>query len=557
MSHSKKAKNRGIALDLNALIETSKILNASQDLDFILSHILRTVMGKLLIFRACIITCEEQSNSFELASHRGLKDAPIKIKALEQFKSQFELCHITPIKSNETLVGYLCLGQKFNNDSFSPSEISFLDSLASLAASAIENAVYFRKLHQLNQTLEQKINQLGTLFQLSNELKLHKSRREVFDPLFNSLESQLNIAQLLVISKHSTASQMEYAKNIEPDSNLLEASETLLNIKQPIRLDKTAYSLLAQRGFQVCIPLKTNVTFGIVLCGSRNLDYSFSDPDLEFLYLAANHLAVALEQFRFFDEALKRKALEKELDVAFDIQTKLFPKNIPSDDNFDIATYYKPSRQVGGDYYDSFEIDHDHIFLAIADVTGKGIPASLLMSNLQALIKAYIELIRLKKMSLFEMVGKINNIIFENTSSDKFISFFCAVIEKSTRTIQSVNAGHNPPILIKASGEICTLTHGGIVLGVVPTPHAYDYESHHLENGDLLLLYTDGITETMNHKREEFGEERLIELLLSNMDNSSGDILDQLINRLNDFAQPDQQHDDTTAICLKLSNISD
>lgn len=552
MPHSKKEKNRRIALDLHSLIETSKILNASLDLEFILAHILRTVMGKLLIFRACIITCDENQTCYKLASHRGLPNAPIEFDELETFKQNYELLFSTPIKSGEKLVGYICLGSKFNKEKFSHSEISFLDSLASLAASAIENAVFIQKLNQLNQRLEQKISQLNTLFQLSNAFKIHKSRQELFESLAETLYDSLSIEKVLILSTSNEKPHLEYAKQINIDQPLLEQIQPLLNIEQTERLTRFKYPILFEKGFQACIPLKNNTTFGIVLCGSNKPEFEFSESDIEFMFLASNNLAEALEQMRFFDEALKRKALEKELDVAYDIQSKLFPKHIPSDEEMDIATYYKPSRQVGGDYYDIFEIDNDHLFLAIADVTGKGIPASLLMSNLQALIKAYIELVRLKKMSLFEMVGKINNIIFQNTSSDKFISFFCAILQKSTKTMQSVNAGHNPPLLLKKSGEITMLTHGGVVLGVIPTQRTYDYETHQLEPGDLLFLYTDGVTETMSEAREEYGVDRLGELLQSNHHLNSEGIIDKMIQVLAMFSGTDQQADDTTAICMKF-----
>ncbi len=552
MPHSKKEKNRRIALDLNSLIETSKILNASLDLEFILSHILRTVMGKLLISKACIVTCQENENRFKLASHRGLKQAADHFQDLEVFQSSHELNHIAPIHSGEKLVGYICLGAKFSQTPFSKSEISFLDSLASLAASAIENAMFIQQLNQLNQNLEQKINQLSELFQLSNAFKIQKKRQELFLPLAESLEKQLRIDRILILSKSDSGLFLEFAKNCVEDPGLLKAGEAFLNQEESIWITPEDFPLLHKNGFRAAIPLKNNTTFGIVLCGCSNSNTVFNDSDIEFMYLAANNLAGALEQLRYFDEALKRKALEKELDVAFDIQTKLFPKYIPSDKHFDIAAYYKPAQQIGGDYYDIFEIDQDHLFLAIADVTGKGIPASLLMSNLQALIKAYIDLVRLKKMSLFEMVGKINNIIFENTSSDKFISFFCAIIVKSTRIIQSVNAGHNPPLLLKSSGQFRSLCNGGVVLGVLPTQHAYDYETHQLDPGDLFFLYTDGITEAMNEKQEEFGEDKL-ETYLSSMKHLESDALIQhLIYQLEHFSSPNLQNDDTTAICLKV-----
>ncbi|NTV45991.1 MAG: GAF domain-containing protein, partial [Chlorobiales bacterium] len=407
-------------VDLNALLETSKILNSSEDLDFILSHILRTVMGKFMLKKACVITIAgsdspEKNPKYVIKTQRGMHSIPDCLDSLEGFCHAQDIQSLVPIVSGQKQIGYIGLGKKFSGFDLSESEKSFVDSLASLTASAIYNALVLSELRKTNQHLNRKVQQLKTLFELSNEYRVDLERKDIIKLLARSLSGQLVVKNYLVCSKQSESVQIELKKGVYSESLSLEELESLFSFTFPELLSDKTFPSLCSAGLKVAVPLRNDdSTLGVFLCTERLNKIPFSESDLEFMHLAAAQAANAIEQARLFKETLEIRVLEAELELAREIQQNLFPEEIPAHKHFDIAAGTHPSRQVGGDYYDLIKMDENHFFIAIADVSGKGSPASLLMSNLQAMIKAYMEFLRAGKLSLTDMMGKINNIIYEN-----------------------------------------------------------------------------------------------------------------------------------------------
>lgn len=206
--------------------------------------------------------------------------------------------------------------------------------------------------------------------------------------------------------------------------------------------------------------------------------------------------------------AILRRSLSKELDEARQIQEKLLPAEIPQIRGCRIAGAWLPARVVGGDYFDVLKFDDDTVALCIADVSGKGLPAALLMANLQATVKAYAS----KQMRPREMCETINRVMYDNIARNKFITFFYAMLFADQMQLIYSNAGHNPPIVSARDGSAMLLERGGAVLGVFKE-WQYEEGQISLEYGDRFVLYTDGITEARNGAGEEFGETRLLEML--------------------------------------------
>jgi sigma-B regulation protein RsbU (phosphoserine phosphatase) len=205
------------------------------------------------------------------------------------------------------------------------------------------------------------------------------------------------------------------------------------------------------------------------------------------------------------------------------------------------------SKQVGGDYYDIVNLAEESFCIAIADVSGKGVPAALLMANLQAFIKTTCK----HGMRLDEATALINDLISENITDGKFITFFWGLLDGNTKTITYVNAGHNQPLLIR-DGKIKRLDKGGMILGVMKTMIPYSVETIQLQSNDVIVLYTDGISEAMNDKGEEFSEKRLEQLVLLTAENSAQDILIKIQKEVQYFAAGTAQSDDLTLVVLKV-----
>jgi sigma-B regulation protein RsbU (phosphoserine phosphatase) len=205
-----------------------------------------------------------------------------------------------------------------------------------------------------------------------------------------------------------------------------------------------------------------------------------------------------------------------------------------------------PSRQVGGDYFDVITISEELYGITIADVSGKGAGAALLMANLQASIHALAG----SDMPVGKMVSRINNLIYQNTALDKFITFFYAQLDIKNNTFTYCNAGHNPPYIIGSNRKVLELMTGGIILGMMANIE-FETETLRLKAGDLIVMFTDGITEAMNEKEEEFGEKRLLSFVKDSPDKSAQDLIEGILSEVDSFSGALPQADDITMVIVK------
>jgi PAS domain S-box-containing protein len=253
-----------------------------------------------------------------------------------------------------------------------------------------------------------------------------------------------------------------------------------------------------------------------------------------------------VENTRLLEEERKLLILKEELRLASEIQQKLLPKSSPNIPGYDVAAVNIPAKEVSGDYYDFIETSDTKIIFCLGDVSGKGMPASLIMSNLQANLhtQALIDL------PVKESVGNANKIIHANTDSTKFITMFYGILDFEKHVITYCNAGHDRPVYMKKGVSDKDLSVGGIPLGYIPD-FEYEDEGISFESGSGLILYSDGITEAMNQEEEEFGLERLKELICNNFEKSSEEISKIIIDQVGKFSAETEQMDDMTLLVLK------
>jgi sigma-B regulation protein RsbU (phosphoserine phosphatase) len=219
----------------------------------------------------------------------------------------------------------------------------------------------------------------------------------------------------------------------------------------------------------------------------------------------------------------------------------MLPEQAPQVASVDLAGFNAPCRTVGGDYYDFFPYPDGRVALALGDVSGKGMPASLMMMGLQARVQVLAE----DPSDLAAFMTRLNKGTCAKCPSNRFITFFFCVLNTSTGELRFANAGHNPPILVRESGESQMVEGGGPVLGIVPFA-PYEEDSVHLERGDMLVLYSDGVTEATNQAYDEFGEERLIEVLKRTRQESATTIVEAVTRALTEFTAGAPQADDIT-----------
>jgi phosphoserine phosphatase RsbU/P len=297
----------------------------------------------------------------------------------------------------------------------------------------------------------------------------------------------------------------------------------------------------------MAVPLQTkDQIIGLIYLDSPFFVREFTVDDLNLLTVMANTAAIRIEHARLVEVEQTERMMARELDQAADIQRRFLPSAPPDVPGADIAGYNAPCRTVGGDYYDFFAYENGRIALALGDVSGKGMPASLMMMGLQARVQALID----EPEDLGATMARINKITCSKCPSNRFITFFFCVMDPATGKLTYANAGHNPPFLVRATGEAVMLPGGGPPLGIVPGA-PYAQESIKMNPGDVLAIYSDGVTEAQNPSEEEFSEERFEAVLAANREKSAPEIVDAVNAALSEWAQGGPPADDITMVIAK------
>ena len=268
---------------------------------------------------------------------------------------------------------------------------------------------------------------------------------------------------------------------------------------------------------------------------------------------SAGQTALALEVARLTTaigrEVAQRERLNRELEIAKEVQEHLFPQRLPSAAGLDYCGRCSPAREVGGDYYDFLDLPEGRLGVAIGDVSGKGIGAALMMASLEASLRSLASVCR----DLAELMKRVNSLIYEASSASRYATLFYAEYDPLSRRLSYVNAGHNPPVILRKSGEACQvfrLEAGGPVIGILQ--QSYQQESFRLEPGDLVVLFTDGVSESMNNRNEEWGEESFIELAKTCHGLAAFEVMTRILAAAEAFAGGASQHDDMTLVVLRM-----
>ena len=243
-----------------------------------------------------------------------------------------------------------------------------------------------------------------------------------------------------------------------------------------------------------------------------------------------------------------RATQDRELAAAEEIQQSLLPRHMPILEGVELAVAWRPAGVVSGDYFDVIRFDVGRAALCVGDVMGKGMPAALVMSNLQALVKTFATASALPQ----RLCEQIDRAVCGNLPEGRYITFFYGLFETSSRRFVYANAGHNPPLLVRRDGRTARLSEGGIVLGLFPE-NRYEQGEVRLRAGDRLLCFTDGITEATNEAGELFGEERLLRLLVEYRKQSASELRETILNAVADFSGGSFQ-DDVTLVALAVDN---
>ena len=347
------------------------------------------------------------------------------------------------------------------------------------------------------------------------------------------------------------------------------------------------FSVLRRIRSVLLVPIESNGhLFGIISLGRRLGDLAYSNEDKKILLIVAAQMATLIENLTLIARLAEEQSIKRELEFAAEVQRRMFPAGGLEDATLEVYGTCIPARGVGGDYYDYFETEDRQIGIAIADVAGKGIGAALLMSTVQAMLRS--QLIS-GVTRLTDLVSTMSRLLHPSTGDSCYASFFFCEFDRETRSLTYVNAGHNPPMVVRgvaayttdgrwslprqltqrarerqATGEtlltigapdvevaITLLTTGGPIIGTF-LDGAYEQETIHLESGDLLVAYSDGVTEALNPADEEFREDRLRSILVESMQLTARELTEQIIASVKDWQRDAAQHDDITLVVAKV-----
>jgi phosphoserine phosphatase RsbU/P len=555
-------ENTRIKRNLSALVEFSRIINASMDLDFILNNVLLTCLGKFLTSKGIIAL--NMGGIIELKSSKGLSaelqvkfphltadDNLFSSKEFQNFMGEGGLCISERMMASSECLGVICLGERLNKMPYSDEDLEFLRTILNISATAIKNSLMLTELTRVNRILDSRVHRLNSLFDLSKEFGLVSESSKVSKLLVYSVIGQLLVSNFAVVTLEDD--KLKILQSRFPKEVILNALKKydIRRIKEYLNKEiiDSEYPQLQELEVELVVPMQMQgETKGLILLGKRINLLPYTSSDIEFIYSIGSLAIISLENYRLFKEALEKQKMEEELEIARDIQQNLLPHSIPQFKNLEISAFNVSSKQVGGDYYDIIPLDEKSFCLAIADVSGKGVPAALLMANLQAFLKIICK----HGMLLEEATAIINDLITENTMDGKFITFFWGILDSAARTLHYVNAGHNPPILIR-NGKITKLVKGGIILGVMKNFIPYESELLQLEQNDVLVLFTDGITEAKDRTDNEFSDEKLEALALQLADRNAHLISSAIQNEVQSFASGTLQSDDITLMVLKVN----
>lgn len=284
----------------------------------------------------------------------------------------------------------------------------------------------------------------------------------------------------------------------------------------------------------------------VLVLGEKVSGYKFTIEDVNLLATLSNQFAVAITNAQLYQQAIEKQKLEEELNVARQIQRNLLPRALPHSPHFELAAFTQASRQVGGDYYDFFFLPDGALGLVIADVSGKGLGAALLVSQIQAILKAEVRHQRI----MARAVANTNAFICEITGAEQFATMVYAEYTQSTRELTYTNAGHNQPMLVRADGSYERLDCGGLVLGVLPSA-AYEVATITLEPGDTILFFTDGLSDLESPVGQDYGEDRALEQLIAHRDLPAEAIAREIVKDATTFSAGDLGFDDLTLVVFR------
>ncbi len=424
-------------------------------------------------------------------------------------------------------------------------------------------SVQLNRLTRENQRLHRAVDELSILNEIATAISSTLSLNEIIRLVVQKCVKHLNVEQAAVMILDQQAGDKPFqtmVRQADTTSEILpyrldtQLTGWMLKNRQPLvindlhndeRFANVVTDDVSIRSMLSVPLLSKGEMIGIITVFNKK-DGDFTADAQRLLTIIATQSTQVIENARLLVEEQALLRVQEEMRMAKDIQMNLLPQNSPQIAGYDIAGLSIPAKAVGGDYFDFIEMNAHHLAFCLGDGTGKGLPAAMLMANTQATIRGQSLLLKSPK----DCIHNANQLMYYSTGLGKFVTLFYGILDTEKHQLVYCNAGHDTPMLVHQDQTISRLDVGGVVLGFVPQ---FDYaeEAISLQPGDTLVIYSDGVTEAMNAKEEEFGETRLQELILSHRQLTAQELIDEIVTAVRKHADGTPQSDDITLLVVK------
>jgi len=422
-----------------------------------------------------------------------------------------------------------------------------------------DHSLYKENLH-----LRQAVEELSILNDISTSISSTQPVEQVVDLIVKKCVKHLNVEQgalmlldekdkekplhTMIREQQSSLDLLLYRFDAQLTGWMLKNKAPLLvnNLKEDERFKELVDKTTLIESF-LSGPLRVkNKMRGILTVFNKRSNEKFSSNDQKLSSIIASQSSQIIENARLLEEERNLRVMQEEMRVAKQTQINLLPKDFPDISGYQIAARMIPAREVGGDSYDLIQIDDKHFAFCLGDVSGKGMPAAMLMSNLQATLRSFTTTGNLCK----DIIANSNNLLYNSTESSKFATLFYGILNPESNEIVFCNAGHNNPFLFSFDGNVKELKTGGLLLGGFPGSE-YEEEKISINRNDLIVIFSDGISEAMNENEEEYGEERLKDFILNHRDEVPDKIIENILSNVKMFVGEAPQSDDITLLVIK------
>jgi sigma-B regulation protein RsbU (phosphoserine phosphatase) len=420
------------------------------------------------------------------------------------------------------------------------------------------------KLQEENKRLRTAIEELSVLNEISTAISSTQPLEQIIDLIVRKCVKHLMVEQGAVMLLNEKDQDKPFRTMIRKQDSVsnylpyrLDAQLTgwMLKNKTPLLINDlekdSRFNFMISNEFPIhsLLSVPMNVKgkmIGLLTVFNKKTGTDFSNNDQRLLGIIAAQSAQIIENARLYQEEQSLIHLQEEMRLAYEIQVDLLPKFQPKVSGFQIAGKSIPAKDVGGDYFDFIQVDENRLAFCVADISGKGIPAAILMANLQASLRGQAKLDR----SCKDCVSFTNDILYHNTAPNKFATLFYGILNNETCEITYCNAGHNEPFLFSKENNLTKLSGGGLVAGIMPS-YPFEETKFSMLPGELLVLFSDGITEAMNRDEEEFNEDRLKEVIVKHKAELPENLLEIIFKEVQKFCGNTAQMDDMTVVIIK------